>query len=88
MLRIVDYDKHCEMEWYEVLRYAISDKVPSPVIIPTQGEIAVFKADENEEIEVFPGAEPLNLAFEQRELNPAFIARIIPANFPIVFAQN
>ena len=62
MLRIVDYAKRCKMEWYEVLRYAISDETPSPVIIPTQGEIAVLKADENEEIEVFPGAEPINLA--------------------------
>ena len=38
------------------------NSAPSPAIIPTQGEIAVLKADENEEIEVFPGAEPINLA--------------------------
>ena len=57
------------------------------MIIPTQCEIAVLKADENEEIEVFPGAEPINLAFEQCELNPAFVARIIHANFPIVISS-
>ena len=88
MLKIVDCAKRCEMEWYEVLRYAISDEAPSPVIIPTQGEIDVLKAGENEEIIGFLGAEPINLAFEQCELNPAFMARIIHANFPIVFRSD
>jgi len=85
MLRIVDYAKRSGMEWYEVLRNVISNEAPPPVVIPKQGEIAVLKADENQEIEAYPGAEHINLAYEECELNPVSIARIIHAKFPIIF---
>ena len=49
MLRIVDFARRCEKEWYEVLRNVISNETPPPIVIPTQGEIAVLKADENQE---------------------------------------
>ena len=52
MLRIVDFARRCEKEWYEVLRNVISNETPPPIVIPTQGEIAVLKADENQEIDV------------------------------------
>ena len=85
MLRIVDYAKRSGMEWYEVLRNVISNEAPPPVVIPTKGEIAVLKADENQEIEVYPGAQHVNLAYEECELNPVSIARIIHAKFPVIF---
>ena len=85
MLRIVDFARRCEKEWYEVLRNVISNETPPPVVIPTQGEIAVLKVDENQEIEVYPGAEYINLAYEECELNPVSIARIIHAKFPVIF---
>ena len=53
MLRIADYAKRSGIEWYEVLRNVVSNEAPSPVVIPTQGEIAVLKADENQEVEVY-----------------------------------
>ena len=85
MLRIVDFARRCEKEWYEVLRNVISNETPPPIVIPTQGEIAVLKADENQEIDVYPGAENINLAYEECELNPVLIARIIHAKFPVIF---
>ena len=85
MLRIADYAKRSGIEWYEVLRNVVSNEAPSPVVIPTQGEIAVLKADENQEFEVYPGAEHINLAYEECELNPVSIARIIHAKFPVIF---
>ena len=60
-------------------------KLPRPLLYPTQGEIAVLKADENQEIDVYPGAENINLAYEECELNPVLIARIIHAKFPVIF---
>ena len=85
MLRIVDYARRCEKEWYEVLRNVISNEAPPPVVIPTQGEIAVLRTDENHDIEAYPGAEDINLAYEECELNPVSIARIIHAKFPVIF---
>ena len=43
MLRIVDYARRSGIEWYEVLRNVVSNEAPSPVVIPTQGEIAVLR---------------------------------------------
>ncbi len=60
-------------------------EAPPPVVIPTQGEIAVLRTDENHDIEVYPGAEHINLAYEECELNPVSIARIIHAKFPVIF---
>ena len=42
MLRIADYAKRSGIEWYEVLRNVVSNEAPSPVVKPTQGEIAVW----------------------------------------------
>ena len=85
MLRIVDYAKRSGMEWYQVLRNVISNEAPPPIVIPTQGEIAVLRTDENHDIEAYPGAEHINLAYEECELNPVLIARIIHAKFPLIF---
>ena len=85
MLRIADYAKRSGIEWYEVLRNVVSNEAPSPVVIPTQGEIAVLRTDENHDIEAYPGAEHINLAYEECELNPISIARIIHAKFPVIF---
>ena len=85
MLRIADYAKRNGMEWYQFLRNAISNEAPPPVVIPTQGEIAVLRTDENHYIEAYPGAEHINLAYEECELNPVLIARIIHAKFPLIF---
>ena len=85
MLRIVDYARRSGIEWYEVLRNVVSNEAPSPVVIPTQGEIAVLRTDENYDIEAYPGAEHINLAYEECELNPVSIARIIHAKFPVIF---
>ena len=85
MLRIADYAKRSGIEWYEVLRNVVSNEAPSPVVIPTQGEIAVLRTDENHDIEAYPGAEHINLAYEECELNPVSIARIIHAKFPVIF---
>ena len=85
MLRIADYAKRSGIEWYEVLRNVVSNEAPSPVVIPTQGEIAVLRTDENHDIEAYPGAEHINLAYEECELNPVLIARIIHAKFPVIF---
>ena len=67
------------------MRNVVSNEAPSPVVIPTQGEIAVLKVDENQEIEVYPGAEYINLAYEECELNLVSIARIIHAKGPVIF---
>ena len=64
MRRIADYAKRSGIEWYEVLRNVVSNEAPSPVVIPTQGEIAVLRTDENHDIEAYPGAEHINLAYE------------------------
>jgi hypothetical protein len=85
MLRIVDYAKRSGMEWYQVLRNVISNEAPPPIVIPTQGEIAVLRTDENHYIEAYPGVEHINLAYEECELNPVLIARIIHAKFPLIF---
>ena len=77
MLRIADYSKRSGIEWYEVLRNVVSNEAPSPVVIPTQGEIAVLKADENQEIEVYPGAQHVNLAYEECELNPETVTTLV-----------
>ena len=67
------------------MRNVISNEAPPPVVIPTQGEIAVLRTDENHDIEAYPGAEHINLAYEECELNPVSIARIIHAKFPVIF---
>ena len=43
MLRIVDYARRCEMEWYEVMRLCISDETSiQPLAILTHGELKVM----------------------------------------------
>ncbi len=79
MLMILDFARRCEKERYEVLRNVILNETPPPVTISTQDVIAVLHADENQNIEVYPEAEHINLAHEECELNPVLIARIIHA---------
>ena len=86
MLRIVDYAKRSEMEWYEVLRLCINERNNvQPIAIPTNGELRVFELDDDKMIGNFPGQEPIQLACEECELNPAFLSRLIHARFPVVF---
>ena len=88
MLRIADYAKRSGIEWYEVLRNVVSNEAPSPVVIPTQGEIAVLRTDENHDIEAYPGAEHINLAYEECELNPVSIARIFTTSQPELIQKS
>ena len=86
MLRIADYAKRSGIEWYEVMRLCISDKTTiQPLLILTHGELRVFELDDEEMIGDFPGQGPIPLAFEECEMNPAFLARLIHAKFPVVF---
>ena len=44
MLRIVDYAKRCEMEWYELIRLCINQETEmQPLAILTHGELRVFE---------------------------------------------
>ena len=45
MLRIVDYAKRCEMEWYEVMRQSIDELSATPVAILNHGELMVYELD-------------------------------------------
>ena len=82
MLRIVDYAKRKDIEWYEVIRQAINEASVAPLVILSQGELRVYKLDENELISDYAGAEPIPLALVESSLNPAFLARLVHARFP------
>ena len=65
MLRIVDYARRFEKEWYEVIRLCISDETTiRPLLILTHGELRVFKLDDDEMIGDLPGQDPIPLAFQ------------------------
>ena len=84
MLRIADYAKRSGIEWYEVMRLCISDKTTiQPLLILTHGELRVFELDDEEMIGDFPGQGPIPLAFEECEMNPAFLARLFMRNFQL-----
>ena len=86
MLRIVDYARRYEMEWYEVMRLCIDeDTALQPIAILTHGELRVFELDDDEMIGDLPEQETIPLAYEECEMNPAFLARLIHAKFPVVF---
>ncbi len=85
MLKIVDYAKRCEMEWYEVMRQSIDEPSVTPVAILNHGELIVYELDENELMGDYPGTEPIALAYEECALNPAFMARLVHARFPVIF---
>ena len=85
MLRIVDYAKGKEIEWYEVIRQAINEAFAAPVVILTCGELRVYELDEDEMIGDYPDAEPIPLALVECTLNPAFLARLVHARFPVIF---
>jgi hypothetical protein len=68
------------------MRLCISDETTiQPLAILTHGELRVFELDDDELIGDFPGQDPIPLAFEECEMNPAFLARLIHAKFPVVF---
>ena len=82
MLRIVDYAKRCEMEWYVLIRLCINRETEiQPLAILTHGELRVFELDDDKLLGDFPGQDPIPLAFEECEINPAFLARLIHAKF-------
>ena len=85
MLRIVDYAKGKDIEWYEVIRQAINEAFAAPVVILTCGELRVYELDEDEMIGDYPDAEPIPLALVECTLNPAFLARLVHARFPVIF---
>ena len=85
MLRIVDYAKRKDIEWYEVIRQAINEASVAPVVILSQGELRVYELDEDEMICDYPDAEPIPLALVESTLNPAFLARLVHAKFPVKF---
>ena len=84
MLKIVDYAKRKKIEWYEVFRHAINESSVAPVAVLTQGEVSVFELDEDGLIGNYPDAEPIPLAFVECTLNPALMAKLIYARFPII----
>ena len=85
MLRIVDYAKRCEMEWYEVMRQSIDELSVTPVAKLNHGELIVYELDKNELMGDYPGTEPIALAYKECVLNPAFMARLVHASFPVIF---
>ena len=85
MLRIVDYAKGKGIEWYEVIRQAINEVFAAPVVILTCGELRVYELDEDEMIGDYPDAESIPLALVECTLNPAFLARLVHARFPVIF---
>jgi hypothetical protein len=85
MLRIVDYAKRKEIEWYEVIRQAINEASVAPLVILSQGELRVYKLGEDEMIDDYPDAEPIPLALVECSLHPAFLARLVHARFPVIF---
>ena len=54
MLRIVDYAKRKDVEWYEVIRQTINEASAAPVAILTRGELRVYELDEDEMIGDYP----------------------------------
>ena len=85
MLKIVDYAKGKDIEWYEVIRQAINESSVAPVVILSQGELRVYELDEDKMIDDYPDAEPIPLALVESTLNPAFLARLVHARFPVIF---
>ena len=85
MLRIVDYAKRKDIEWYEVIRQAINESSVAPVVILSQGELRVYELGEDEMIDDYPDAEPIPLALVECSLHPAFLARLVHARFPVIF---
>ena len=86
MLRIVDYAKRSGMEWYEVMRLCIDEETAlQPLAILTHGELRVFELDDDEMIGDLPEQDTIPLAYEECEMNPAFLARLIHAKFPVIF---
>ena len=85
MLRIVDYAKRKDVEWYEIIRQAINESSVVPVVILTRGELRVYEMDEDGMISDYPDSEPIPLALVECTLNPAFLARLVHARFPVIF---
>ena len=73
------------MEWYEVMRQSIDELSVTPVAILNHGELMVYELDENELMGDYPGTEPIALAYKECVLNPAFMARLVHARFPVIF---
>jgi len=72
MLRIVDYAKRKDVEWYEIIRQAINESSVAPVVILSQGELRAYELDKDGMIGDYPDAEPIPLALVECTLNPAF----------------
>ena len=70
MLRILDYAKGKDIEWYEVIRQAINEAFAGPVVILTCGELRVYELDEDEMIGDYPDAKPIPLALVEYTFNP------------------
>ena len=85
MLRIVDYAKRKDVEWYEIIRQAINESSVVPVVILTRGELRVYEMDEDGMISDYPDSEPIPLALVECTLHPAFLARLVHARFPVIF---
>ena len=85
MLKIVDYAKGKDIEWYEVIIQAINESSVAPVVILTRGELRVYELDEDGLIGDYPDAEPIPFAFVECTLHPAFLARLVRARFPVIF---
>jgi hypothetical protein len=85
MLKIVDYAKRKDIEWYEVIGQAINESSVAPVVILSQGELRVYELGEDEMIDDYPDAEPIPLALVECSLHPAFLARLVHARFPVIF---
>ena len=83
MLRIVDYAKGKDIEWYEVIRQAINESSVAPVVILSQGELRVYELDEDKMIGDYPDAEPIPLALVESTLNPAFWLGWCAPDFPL-----
>ena len=85
MLRIVDYAKRKDVEWYEIIRQAINESSVAPVVILSQGELRAYELDKDGMIDDYPDAEPIPLAFLECTLHPAFLARLVHVRFPVIF---
>ena len=85
MLRIVDYAKRKDVEWYEIIRHAINESSVAPVVILSQGELRAYELDKDGILYDYPDAEPIPLAFLECTLHPAFLARLVHVRFPVRF---
>ena len=85
MLRIVDYAKRKDVEWYEIIRHAINESSVAPVVILSQGELRAYELDKDGILDDYPDAEPIPLAFLECTLHPAFLARLVHVRFPVIF---